>query len=173
MAATNPIPIPYLRECLSYDAETGVMRWRERPRSHFFDDRAHRIWNTQWAHREAGSFDKRHRVRKISIRVHGEQRWISTRRAACALIKGEYPADEIVHDGDDSGLKNLKTAPHNEIQQRPHARGAYVDYRTGRFRAEITINRKQLYLGTFDTEAEAHQAYLEAKRIHYPSTTLY
>jgi AP2 domain len=165
MATRDLIPIPFLRECLSYDAETGVLRWRERPRSHFFDDRAHRIWNTRWARTEAAS-------RQIAIRINGEQRYIGVHRAAWALTKGEYPPGEIVRS-DDNRFKALKPLTHAQIQQRPHARGAYIDYRTGRFRAEITINRRQLYLGTFDTEAEAHQAYLDAKLAHYPSTTLY
>jgi hypothetical protein len=35
MAATNPIPISYLRACLKYAPSTGVLTWRSRPPEHF------------------------------------------------------------------------------------------------------------------------------------------
>ena len=37
----------------------------------------------------------------------------------------------------------------------------------GRFRAQINFNQKQIYLGTYDTEEEAHQAYLTAKATYH------
>ena len=37
----------------------------------------------------------------------------------------------------------------------------------GRFIARIKLNGKHIYLGTFDTEEEAHQAYLRGKEIHH------
>ena len=36
-----------------------------------------------------------------------------------------------------------------------------------RQQARIKINGKQIQLGTFETEAEAHNAYLIAKQIHH------
>jgi hypothetical protein len=36
--------------------------------------------------------------------------------------------------------------------------------KNGRFWARIRVNKRDIYLGSFDTEAEAERAYLAAKR---------
>lgn len=46
-----------------------------------------------------------------------------------------------------------------------YLRGVYFKY--GKFRAHIKMGGKQVYLGTFDTEIDAHSAYLKAaKELH-------
>ena len=35
--------------------------------------------------------------------------------------------------------------------------------------AQLMINNKNMYLGSFDTAAKARQAYLDAKAIYHPS----
>jgi HNH endonuclease len=110
MAAHDNIPIPYLRECLSYDAETGVLRWRERPRAHFPDDRWHQAWNTRNAGTEAGQI-KDTGYRQIEINYYGKRRIITAHRTAWALQTGEYPRGEIAHDDldrDNNRFRNLK-----------------------------------------------------------------
>jgi hypothetical protein len=111
MAAADNIPIPYLRECLSYDAETGVLRWRYRPLSHFPSEQAQRRWNTIWALTEAGHV-KASRHRYISITIDGTRYRIYAPRAAWAIKTGEYPPNEVAHDDldpDNNRTSNLSS----------------------------------------------------------------
>jgi hypothetical protein len=120
MAAYDDIPIPFLRECLSYDAETGVLRWRARPRGHFLDEVAHRKWNTQYPGTQAGEI-KTTGYRQIEINHYGRRRVITAHRTAWALHTGEYPSGEIAHDDldrDNNRFKNLKPMTSSERRTR-------------------------------------------------------
>lgn len=44
----------YLKECLDYDANTGLFTWRKRPDSHFKTVRHMNIWNARYAYKQAG-----------------------------------------------------------------------------------------------------------------------
>jgi hypothetical protein len=45
-----------------------------------------------------------------------------------------------------------------------YLKGVAYSNRDKTFRAKITINGKQIHLGTFDSELKAHLRYLKAKR---------
>jgi len=50
------LPIEFLRECLSYDPETGILTWKERPPEHFVhSSRADGGFNVKYAGKQAGS----------------------------------------------------------------------------------------------------------------------
>ena len=167
MAAKNDIPIDYLRESLIYEPGTGLLRWRERPLSHFPDKRAWRIWNAQWPGRTAGNLHPIHHYWKILFSGNGQRRHIRGHRAAWALTYGEYPPHDIDHwDGDPSNnrLSNLKAATQAENNQNTVARGTTLNIASGHYQARIGINRKLICLGTYDTEAAAHRVYLDAKK---------
>jgi hypothetical protein len=46
-------------------------------------------------------------------------------------------------------------------------KGYYYDENRKRYRAQITINKKKIHLGSFKAPEEAEKAYLEAKKIHH------
>ena len=46
-------------------------------------------------------------------------------------------------------------------------KGYYYDKGRKRYRAQITINKKKIHLGSFKTSEEAEKAHLEAKKIHH------
>lgn len=48
-------PAEYLHQCFDYDASTGVLRWRERPREHFKTPDAFKTWNTRFPGRIVGN----------------------------------------------------------------------------------------------------------------------
>jgi hypothetical protein len=50
---------------------------------------------------------------------------------------------------------------------RVNAKGYHMVKNAGRYRAEIRLNAKKIYLGTYKTEQEARNAYLKAKEIYH------
>lgn len=64
-------------------------------------------------------------------------------------------------------ITNLRSVTHSENLQNNNAKGCYQVKRTGKWVAQIKHNKKYTYLGYFDTEQEARQAYLEAKEKYH------
>lgn len=85
-----------------------------------------------------------------------------------AVINGTPPGmvtDHISGNTHDNRKANLRTVTiqQNQFNQK-NARG-YSLMKNGKFRASITLNAKYIHLGYFDTEQEARDAYLEAKKV--------
>ena len=80
-----------------------------------------------------------------------------------------YIYDQIDHiNGNtlDNRLINLRGVNQNMNQW--NRKGAKGYYRVrNKYRAVIKINNKKIHLGYFDTELEARQAYLDAKKIYH------
>lgn len=90
-------------------------------------------------------------------------------RLAWLYVHGEWPENNIDHiDGDRSNnrIANLRVAnPSQNIansRKRKASEFKGVSRRHKRWVAQITLNYKSLYLGTFNTPEEAHAAYLAA-----------
>lgn len=103
-------------------------------------------------------------------------------RLAWLYVHGAWPADEIDHidgDRDNNRIGNLREAGRSEnlqnqrkAQKRNKTGLLGVSPRRGRHRATIVINGKQEHIGDFDSEIEAHNAYIERKRIVHPRSNL-
>lgn len=92
-------------------------------------------------------------------------------RLAWAIIKGEWPKNQIDHRNnvrDDNRWSNLRTATRSQNQHNKLGSGATgikgVSFckREGRFIAGISINGKRKHLGYFDTAEEGGSAYKKA-----------
>lgn len=154
-----------LRECLSYDPQTGVFVWLSGCAS------------SRHVGKVAGSFDgKGYRLIKI------EQVVAKAHRLAWLYMTGEHPRGEIDHiNGDraDNRWANLRdVSVEINRQNRRHGTGVTgllgvspADA-PGTFRASIKVNRKQYRLGVFSTAEAAHEAYLEAKDRLHPGSTM-
>ena len=62
---------------------------------------------------------------------------------------------------------------HNRVKQRNNTsgyKGVIYFKRTGRWRANIWVNNAPIYLGYFDTPAEANAAYIDAQRVYHAFT---
>jgi hypothetical protein len=71
-------------------------------------------------------------------------------------------------------LDNLRIVSHKENQHnRTKAKGYYWSKQNKKWHAKIAVNYKTIHLGHFDTEQEAHTAYIQAKLIHHPSAPSY
>lgn len=95
-------------------------------------------------------------------------------RLAWLFAYGEWPAKSIDHinrDPADNRLQNLRVASQSENNQNRKTRGvSYIKGRQGgkKYTAQICHEGRKYQLGYYETEAEAHAAYLGAKRVLHP-----
>jgi len=84
---------------------------------------------------------------------------------------GDWPADQIDHiNGDklDNRIENLRESDNRANAQNVLRKtgGVSLDKRSGRWRARIMANGRNISLGYYNSEAEARAEYLRAK-LHY------
>lgn len=83
-----------------------------------------------------------------------------------------FVVDHINRNGLDNRRSNLRYATHgqnvaNGVHHQRHygsLKGAFKLPNDKRWTASITVNKKTYHLGRFDTEEQAHDAYMEAAR---------
>jgi hypothetical protein len=161
------IPLPsadYLRECFSYDPETGVLMWKERPRGHFASERGWRQTNGHKAGNSAGHLDT---AGYLTVEIN--DRGCKVARIIWKLQTGLDPVaeiDHINHDRADNRWSNLREATHHQNTtyrrwaKRELPRGVYLT-REGRYASYVQSgNRRLAYLGTYATPDEARAAWL-------------
>ena len=75
--------------------------------------------------------------------------------------------DHINCDRGDNNISNLRVVTNQQNQFNTRAKG-YTWHKTNKkWKAQIQINTKRIHLGHFDTEEEARNAYLEAKKKYH------
>ena len=127
----NDIPVAFLAECFTLDAETpSGLRWRERPLEHFASSGAWATWNARFAGTEAGTPDDKGYL-MVRLTVAGRQRSLKAHRIVFALAHGRWPRPgyEIDHENSveaGNGFDNLREATHgqNQHNQRLHRNNA-------------------------------------------------
>jgi hypothetical protein len=80
--------------------------------------------------------------------------------------------DHIDRNPLNNNICNLRMATRSENMQNRNAKGCSFNKRANKWLARIIINKKYIHLGYFDTESEARAAYLEAKKIHHPTSPI-
>lgn len=153
-----------LLQLLSYDPETGLFIWLKRV------GRYH-------AGSIAGTNPKDGRI-NLCINY----KLVRAHRVAWFYIYGAWPKGEIDHiDGDPTNnrIANLRDVSHAQNMQnrRVPRKGSRtglmgVKPHRGGFSARIMVSGVVHHLGSFKTTAEAHQAYLNAKRERHPFGTI-
>jgi hypothetical protein len=79
-----------------------------------------------------------------------------------------FELDHINGIRNDNRIENLRSVTRQQNQwNRTTAKGYYWDKVKNKWRAELKLNRKKIYLGMFNTEEEARNAYLAAKQIYH------
>lgn len=157
------INVDELKERLLYDPITGDFTWLTGYQ---------RIVGTK-----AGT---PHHGKYIYIRMY--KRGYLAHRLAFLYMTGSFPINVIDHidgNGMNNSWDNLRAvtiAGNQQNQKTRHTNNKSgllgVSQRGGVFAAQISVNKKQTYLGSFPTAEEAHQAYLKAKREMHPCNTL-
>lgn len=160
-----------ISEALRYCPETGALYWRERPRDHFQDDRSTRTWNARYAKTRAGSAGVNGRC---NIRLSG--RLFKAHRLVWFLHHGNWPTEQIDHiNGNpaDNRIENLREATNSQNQHNRGVnknntsgfKGVCWDRPRGKWRAQLILNRKTLFLGHYDNPEAASKAYQNAARV--------
>ena len=116
----------------------------------------------------------------LQVEIDGKR--LMTHRIIYAMATGAWPLQYIDHisgDKTDNRPSNLRdvSASVNMQNQRNANRGSSTGVlgvypHGGRFRARIVVNGRQRHLGVFATAAEAHEAYVTAKRVFHPGGML-
>jgi len=167
MAEPKILPIEFLRECFSYDPDTGAFRWKHRPSHHFQTEEHADNWNRQYAGTAAFATCDEGGYCRAEVRVEGQRYRLTAGRVAYALVHGEQPriVDHRGLDKSNNRIDNLRAAtqPQN-VWNRPQPKrgaaplkGAYLD--RGRWTSRASVGGRKVYLGQFDTPEAAHAAY--------------
>lgn len=154
------------KELLNYDPLTGIFTWRIGRRG---------------ASKDAPAGCKR-KDGYVTMEVDGERHYCH--RLAWVISYGAWPIEQIDHingDPSDNRLSNLREASNtlnsqNQRRPRPSNKVGYLGVSWHKccesFRATIAVQGKQHHLGLFATAADAHQAYIKAKRRLHEGGTL-
>lgn len=160
MLVMKHIDHKYLLDTLDYDPETGVFKWaKPRPRVKVGQVAGYR-----------------HHKGYIHLEIDGIH--CAAHRLAWFYMTGEKPSKAIDHinrDKSDNRFCNLRLAESG--QNRANSRGSGVTgfkgvvfkkwLKTKPYQAQITHNKKVIYLGCHATPEEAHEAYKKAAaRLH-------
>lgn len=162
-----------LHALLSYDQETGALRWRMKKPS----TRSNICWNNKCGGKAAGTVGAKGYI-SIGIRSEGKPTYYLAQRIVWKMMTGAEPAEFVDHkDGDRQNLKwgNLREATNAENIQNSKRRsdnksgvkGVHWDSWHGKWKAVITANKKSIQLGRFKSVGDAEMAVLAARsRLH-------
>ena len=150
-----------LRELLSYNPETGIFNWARK------NGKVYRYGKVAGTINSQGYCQIM--IDLVIYRAH---------RMAWAYVTGQWPEHEIDHvNGDrlDNRFCNLRQATRTQNGRNlgmkknntSGYRGVTWDAQSQRWKAQITVNRKQIHIGLFDTPKEAHVAYCKAAVFYF------
>lgn len=148
-----------IESVLEYSPKTGVFMWRPQEAGHKRKDNGY-----------------------VSITVHGVE--VKAHQLAWFMTYGKWPnglIDHINGDTSDNMIENLRDATHkinaqNQREAQVHNRskllGVAWHKRSKKWQAGIRHEGRYRYLGLFESEQEAHGAYLVAKRFLHEGCTI-
>ena len=84
------------------------------------------------------------------------------------MSDGKISVDHISGVTHDNRLVNLRLVTHQQNHfNRTKAKGYYWHKQNKKWEAKICLDGRDIYLGSFINEEDAHKAYLDAKLIHH------
>lgn len=159
--------IDLLRQLLRYDADTGLLFWKERPIEMFVGgeyppERRAASWNSRCADKEAFTYVNSAGYRSGAV----NDLLLLAHRVIWAIHYSKWPDDDVDHiDGDklNNRIANLRDVPQavntrNAVGKSNNTSGVTgVSWRPdrGKWRARVMVNYREISLGHFDTLEEA------------------
>lgn len=153
------LDIAKLKASLSYDPLTGVFTWIENAKNHNLVGKQ--------AGFEANGY----------IYIGISNRRFLAHLLAWIFVTGFIPDTIVDHENGnslDNRFSNLRAATRSQNNQNSKVRSSSITgvkgvqlHRTGKFASKIQFNKKQIYLGLFDTVEEAGEAYAAAAKKQY------
>ena len=150
----NDLTADFVRSILDYDPETGILTWRRKAgingKGNF----------------KVGDVAGSRKKGQIMIGVC-DQRYCA-HRLAWLWMTGKWPSeiDHVNRDPFDNRWVNLREATRSQNNaNKPSTspfKGVSFDKRKNAWRARVKVNRKERWLGYFETAEEAHEAYRRA-----------
>lgn len=174
----KPISQERLNCLFSYDPTEGVLRWRKRELSDFASEGAHRAWNTKYAGKATGSKGRLANGDKSTTMVGIDGVLYKTHRLIWIMVHGSIPdgnvIDHINRDPFDNRLSNLRAC--TKLQNSCN-RGTRRDNKSGykgvcwhrgtrKWCSYITVNKRQISLGYFNTKWGAYAEYRNHLHLH-------
>lgn len=159
-----------LRNFIEYDAETGLLFWKERYACSFKSERDCKAWNSRFARNQC--FNSEHGDGYLRGRFNNTH--YLAHRIAWSVYTGENPNGEIDHINGiryDNRIDNLRDVDkafnqRNRVMSRNNVSGyngvCFCNTR-GKWTASITAGKGQVVIGHFDDKEEAARSRLKAQ----------
>lgn len=167
----NVLSAEYVRQCFSYNADTGDLIWRQRPLEHFKTKRGCGVFNAMFCGKAAGSEQNGYIRSKIDGRLYANHRiiWLMVNGV---LTKDEI--DHINHDRADNRLCNLRNVSRSENQKNRSKRkdntsgvtGVFLRKDSSKWQVLLGCSNKLNNFGCFDNFDDAVIAVENAKQTH-------
>lgn len=168
----DQLPVKILRQLIACNPTSGKLFWRPRALRFFKTERACKIWNTRFAGKQCGSPGPDGYLR---ISILGNKYLLH--RVLWAIVKGRWPTEEIDHlkgKRSDNRIIKLREANSGEngknqklpISNTSGVHGVHWHKASKKWKAEITVNGKKLYLGIFTSLTTAVRVRKKALKTH-------
>lgn len=142
-------------ESLKYDGESGQFTWKKQ----------------KGPKRPGDIAGSKHAEGYVQVMINGSN--YLAHRLAWVVVYGEEPDSDIDHKNgirNDNRISNLRIAERFENMQNTESigkngklKGSSFNKRSGKYESKICHKYKTIHLGEYETEQEAHEAYLKAK----------
>ena len=107
----------------------------------------------------------------VCLKVNGKTKLYQLHRLVAKTFLDTYSEDLQVDHIDrcktNNSVNNLRMVNHSENAQNRSCKGYTWNKKDKRWQAQITINGKKIFLGYYDTEEEAGEAYLRGKQKYH------
>lgn len=155
----------FLKECLTYNPETGIFIWNTRPLSHFKTKSIWKTWNSTRSNREAGGDSIVSGYREICI----DRKLYLGHRLAFLYMEGYIPENFVDHI--DRNTSNNKWGNLREVSNQCNLQncklsssntsgicGVSWDKKSKKWASYITISFKKISLGYSNSLSDAVMA---------------